>query len=294
MSDGHKPISSEDEQPLPESAPIAASSLDTSIESVPGYKPRGLAEAAPDAMTAIFDRTAINDAAMGAFRKRDVVEVIIGDDDRQPVPDATQSPWRHICALRIKTKTGRAYVGTGWFIGPRTVMTAGHCVYIHDEGGWAESIEVIPALGGSDRPYGSTRANRFHAVDGWVKNLDSDFDYAAIMLDESLGNKTGWYAFAALDQTALSSADANISGYPADKERASRQYFHARKIVRASQRKLFYEIDTYGGQSGSAIWLQINGKRVVVGVHTTGSSTSNSGTLINQEVFNNMRLWKRA
>lgn len=268
-----------------------ASPISTKIEAVPGYKPRGLAERGVESVA--LPNAVPVDAALGAFRNMDLMEVVLGDDDRQAVSDVTDSPWRHICALRINTKSGRRYVGTGWLIGMRTVMTAGHCVYMHDEGGWAESIEVIPALNGTDRPYGTFISSEFHAVDGWTSERNSDFDYGAILLNEPIGQDAGWFAFSALGESALLSTDANISGYPQDRDHATRQYFHARKIVRASERRIYYEIDTYGGQSGSPIWLLVGDKRVAVGVHTNGSSTSNSGTLINSEVFNNMKLWKK-
>ena len=294
MTDSHRSRSSEEApQAAVEAAAVADSPLETRIEEVPGYKPRGLAETSLAEVPTVVDRTAVVDAAMAGFRKVDTVEVVIDDDDRRVVPDITQSPWRRNCALRIRTKTNRNYVGTGWFIGPRTVMTAGHCVYIHDEGGWAQSVEVIPALDGTRRPYGSAASSRFRAVDGWIERADSDFDYAAIILDTPLGEQTGWYGFAALDPALLRSADTNISGYPADRERATRQYFHARKITRITPRKIYYEIDTYGGQSGSCAYLLANGSRVAVGIHTTGASAGNSGTLINEDVFNNMRRWKQ-
>jgi glutamyl endopeptidase len=303
MSDGHQPRSSENFLPRSESisaadSPLSANSLssrstlDTQIEVVPGYRPRGLAEFGVEVVETSARRADAPDAAMSAFRTLDTVEVVIGDDDRQRVPNVQQSPWRHICALRIQARNGRRFVGTGWFIGPRTIMTAGHCVYMHDEGGWPEFIEVIPALNGSERPYGYVTSNRFQAVSGWVEDRNSDFDYGAILLDQPLGNSTGWYAFAALDAATLQAGDANISGYPRDRDNATQQYFHARKIVRASMRRLYYEIDTYGGQSGSPIWLNVSGQRVAVGIHTVGSSTGNSGTLINEDIFTNMKLWK--
>ncbi|HET9530914.1 MAG TPA: serine protease [Blastocatellia bacterium] len=294
MSDGHQPVNSEGAELRLEMAESAPSPLETQIEPVPGYTPRGLARIAPEAMPVSINRNLVEDASLGAFRGQDIVEVVIGDDDRKAVPDATQSPWRHICALRIRTKTNKDYVGTGWLIGPRTIMTAGHCVYMHDHGGWAKSISVIPAMEGQSQPYGVYKSTRFSAVDGWTVNRDSDFDYGVILLNEPVGNQAGWFAFAAFGEDLLRSVDANISGYPADREAAARQFFHARKIVRASHRRIYYEIDTYGGQSGAPVWLKVNGKRVAVGVHTTGSSTANFGTLITKEVFNNMRRWKTA
>jgi len=234
-------------------------------------------------------------ASVASFGTAALLEVVIDDDDRTVVPDPLELPWRHICALRIVSQSGKEYVGTGWFIGPKTLMTAGHCVYLHDDGGWPRSIKVVPALNGSVEPYGEGVATRFQATEGWTKKQDTNYDYGAILLDQPLGRDAGWFSFAVLDDGDLEKNDANIAGYPYDLDHATRQYFHARRISSLSPQKLFYDIDTFGGQSGSPIWFNLdNGQRVAVGVHTTGSSTSNSGTRIIQEIYTNMKSWAGA
>lgn len=265
------------------------------FENLPGYRtppPDQRMRVTHSLVEAPLPGTQPVDAAVPAFGRSSQMEVVIGNDDRQAVPDVTQAPWRYICALRIQAADGSSFVGTGWFIGPHTVMTAGHCVYLHDHGGWATAIEVIPALDGNQRPFGSATGRRLRAVSGWIDEEDSNNDYGAILLDENLGEQTGWFSFAALSDTELTTNFATISGYPADLDRATRQYFHARNISRVSPRRLQYDIDTYGGQSGSSIHIESNGERVAVGIHTTGSSLGNSGTRIVAEVFNNMQRWK--
>ena len=39
-------------------------------------------------------------------------------------------PWRAHASLLITAADNRSWIGTGWFIGPHTLMTAGHVVYI--------------------------------------------------------------------------------------------------------------------------------------------------------------------
>ena len=74
----------------------------------------------------------------------EVRESVCGRDDRVRIRSTTRIPWRLCCQLIITMKDGRGSRCTGWFIGPRTVMTAGHCVYSHSAGGWARQIQVIP------------------------------------------------------------------------------------------------------------------------------------------------------
>ena len=76
-------------------------------------------------------------------------ETVIGRDERVRILDTELPPWRMICALRMRGPSGAGAIGTGWFIGPRTVLTPGHCVFSRMFfGGWASTIEVIPGLNG--------------------------------------------------------------------------------------------------------------------------------------------------
>jgi V8-like Glu-specific endopeptidase len=59
-------------------------------------------------------------------------------------------------------------IGTGWLIGPKTVMTAGHSVFDPRADGWAKSIKVIPRMNGNIRPYGSRIATKFRSISGWT------------------------------------------------------------------------------------------------------------------------------
>jgi V8-like Glu-specific endopeptidase len=264
------------------------------VEQVPGYL-RGRAAVASSSglisSLAASARPSRRPAAAGSFGSDMVAEVIVGNDDRVPVADPTESPWRHICSLQIESETGVQFLGTGWFIGPKTLMTAGHCVFLHDAGGWAKSITVIPALNGSELPYGSSLAKRFHATEGWTRDKDTNFDYGAIDLDAPFAPNPGTFGYTAAPDAELRTNEANIAGYPFDRDNGTRMYFHARAITSLSPQKLFYEIDTFGGQSGSPIFFNLDGERVAVGLHTSGSRSSNSGTRITKEVLDNMRTW---
>jgi len=235
----------------------------------------------------------------GVFRDYGTVwlEVVIGVDDRVPLGDdlIRTNPWRQICALRIQSSTGVAYVGTGWFIGPSVLATAGHCVFLRDDGGWAASIDVIPGLAGTIEPYGRATATRFASVTGWRDSGSGDFDYGVIFLDDpGLGSRVGNFAVETETDADLTGALSRISGYPYDLEEATRQYYHERPLKSVTPTRLKYDIDTFGGQSGSPIWQQTTELGLIaVGIHTTGGVSSNSGTRINQDVLDNLATWTR-
>jgi len=224
-----------------------------------------------------------------------VLEVVVGVDDRVRVTKArmAMNPWRQICALRIVSQTDRTFVGTGWYIAPGVLATAGHCVFLQDEGGWPKSIRVIPAKHGTDEPFRTLTSTRFGSVDGWVERRQRDFDYGVIFLDESsTGTAVGNFAVDVLHIPDLRGTDAQISGYPADRDAAAFQYFHARPMIEVTNTRLVYDIDTFGGQSGSPIWQDTAERGIVaVGIHTTGGVTSNSGTRISGDVMENLVNW---
>lgn len=221
----------------------------------------------------------------------DEPETVCDTDDRVRISPATAIPWRWCCELLITYPNGAGARGTGWFIGQRAVMTAGHVVYSAANGGWASSIEVIPGMDGNSRPYGSQIGISFRSVVGWVSNSDPEYDYGVIILPNgSLGSTVGWFGFAVLSDAELQNLLVNNAGYPGDKPFGT-LWFNAGVITSVTSRRLFYMIDTFGGQSGSCIWRLSNGTRHAVGIHGYGGCP-NKAVRITTPVFNNMSAWK--
>lgn len=220
-------------------------------------------------------------------------ETVCGSDDRTQVANPSAAPWRWICKLVITFPNGATGGCTGWFIGPKAVMTAGHCVYSKANGGWARRIEVIPGMNGTARPYGSMVGTSFRSVTGWTQNSDPNFDYGCVILpNASLGNQVGYFGFASLTDASLNSLLVNNSGYPGDKPFGT-QWFNAGRVTNVTARKIYYMLDTYGGQSGSPTWRFLNGQRHAVGIHAYGGCP-NSATRIVSQVFNNMMSWRNS
>ena len=259
------------------------------IEAVDGFDPsRAMDEIAEVQTVAISqDLKSLPDAATLAYSQP---ETVCDADDRARISPANDTPWRWICKLLITFPNNTRVVGTGWFIGSRTVMTAAHCLYSGDLG-WAQSIEVIPGMDEDRRPYGSQFGASFRATTGWTEDPKPDYDYGAIILpDDTLGNQVGWFGFVAPADNELQGLAVNTSGYPGDKPSGT-QWFNAGGITRVEERRIYYMIDTMGGQSGSPVWRRVNDERHAVGIHAYGGCP-NSATRITTPVFENMLSWR--
>lgn len=271
----------------------------TDMESVDGYAPRESGTIVERLLEeADLDLKDAAHASFGEVAKelpKLFTESIIGGDDRVQITATNTYPWRVHASLLITAADGSKWIGTGWFIGPHTLMTAGHCVYIKNSGvtgrdGFVRSISVMPGRNGNALPFGAVTSTDFRTVQGWAANGDQNYDYGAIILPSDLGATTGWLGFGIYDDNTLTSSTGNLAGYPGDKPSGT-QWFHARKIISVGPQKVYYDIDTMGGQSGSAVYRIVNGQRYAVAIHAYGGS-ANSGTRINNAVFSNMVAWK--
>ena len=223
------------------------------------------------------------------------LERVFGHDDRKRVTATRSYPWRTICKLEITAANGRSFGCSGALIGPRTVLTNGHCVYMHDHGGWARRIRVSPGMSGSARPYGYADSSFYHSVKGWTQSRSSNYDYAVIVLpsNKKLGNSVGWMGLANLSFFSLMGLRVNNSGYPGDKPFGT-QWWNANNVLAVTSRRVYYRLDTYNGQSGSPVWRYRNGKRHIIAVHNTGGAVFNGSVRIVKPVFNNLVKWKNA
>ena len=223
-------------------------------------------------------------------------ETVHGVDDRVRIEKTSDYPWRVHASLLITARDGSRWIGTAWFIGPRTLATAGHCVYIKNSGvagrdGWVRQISVMPGRNESELPFGAVTSQVFHSVTGWADNGDPQYDYGAIVIPTDLGKTVGTLGFGALSQSELLDATGNLAGYPGDKPTGT-QWYHFNRIASVTPRKVFYDIDTAGGQSGAAVYrIDSDGNRTAFGIHAYGGASTNSATRISTPVYQNLSNW---
>lgn len=268
-------------------------------EAVAGFQLSKEVAAELESVYSAPKKTSLRDIAEASFGPPPPQEETVhGPDNRVQITTTSVYPWRAHASLLITAADNSQWIGTAWFIGPHTLATAGHVVYIKGSGvagrdGWVKRIQVMAGRNGASLPYGSVTSTNFRSVTGWTNSAsgDENYDYGAIILPSQLGNTTGWFGIGVYSDADLLGTVGNISGYPGDKPSGT-QWYDARRIASVNTRKVFYDIDTAGGQSGSAVYRIINGGRYAFAVHAYGGATTNSGTRIVTPVFNNLVAWK--
>lgn len=214
---------------------------------------------------------------------------IIGPDQRVRVNPTTTYPARATVLITFNVPGGSARC-TGWMIWDDTVATAGHCVAKGNNTGFypRSSYKIWPGRNGNAAPYGSCNAKRLYSNTIWVSQGRDDYDWAIIKLNCTIGNTTGWYGWF-YQLATMVGQPVTVQGYPGDKPLTQ---WRATDRVRANQvRRVFYQADTLGGQSGAPVWRQHPTFGTAgMAIHAYGTygsppfSTNNHGTRITKQI----------
>jgi len=263
------------------------------LESVP--KPRGSASARASVVTQAPSTEGLENIAVASYGEMRGPATVHGPDDRRRVTNTANYPWRVSSSLLITARDGSRWIGTGWFMGANTLVTAGHVVYINDPStperhGWVNRIEVMPGRNGSDLPYGMTASEIFYSVTGWTEGGSHEYDYGAIKIASALGDVVGTFGIGVFGRSELLNTTGNLAGYPGDKDSGT-LWYDSNRIAAVSSRKVYYDIDTAGGNSGGAIYRIKSGNRTAFGIHAYGGASNNSATRITTPVFQNLTNW---
>ncbi|WP_235688044.1 trypsin-like serine peptidase [Latilactobacillus fragifolii] len=207
------------------------------------------------------------------------VRSIIGKDERVRITDTTLAPYNSTVFIAAD---GAA--GSGAVIGKNTVLTAAHVVKNIRVNPDKDSIYVVPGRNGSKIPYGKFKIESVHIPQSYVEKPSVDSDIAVLTI-KPLNNKGIGEVVPSLPLKLTNSATIGetltTSGFPGDKQWGT-MWAAKGSILRETKTRVYYDMDTMGGQSGSPVY---NSNNEVIAVHTTGAGIYNFGTKINDEYY---------
>lgn len=216
-------------------------------------------------------------------------------DDRVRIDDTTTFPWSTICKLYIVAADDTQWIGSGAIIDEFHVLTCGHCVYLHDHGGWASEISVIPGMAWDYEPFGRAYATLMRSYSGWVDDQMEEHDWAVLTLDSTIGSQTGWMGRSTADASDPMYTDIlNTAGYPGDLDYGGYIYFDSDLGEDANEYLHWFWMDTAGGQSGSPVWIYDGENRYIISIvayEYENGTYANFGTRLDQDKYDRINTW---
>lgn len=237
---------------------------------------------------------------LGNHDEEEIPEVsfVFPPDDRVKITSTSSFPWSTICKIYITAADETRWIGSGAMIDAYHVLTCGHLVYLHENGGWASQVEVIPGMRGSNEPFGHAYSTYMRTYSGWIQNEMEEHDWAVLTLDRTIGYETGWLGRMTADSSDLIyTGMLHTAGYPGDLDFGEYMYYVSDMGASVDEYNHWYWMDSAGGQSGSPVWTEVNGSGYILSIHAyeyIGGVYANFGTRLDQDKFDQLNAWLAA
>lgn len=218
-----------------------------------------------------------------------IQRVLVGGDDRTRVRSTSEEPFKRI-ALITMLFDYEWYLCTGAMIRNSLVLTAAHCLYNPELGGYADYVIVVPGAAGILEPFGKSHVIESFVFDEWAYQTDYNYDIGIARVADPIGEMTGTFGYAvSTDQEIEALGILNTAGYPGDKD--NQQMWKADGPISAIFDAIIcHECDTHQGQSGSPVFTynQETGEYQIRAVHSGSGGEcypNNRATRITPEKF---------
>lgn len=201
---------------------------------------------------------------------------VIGPDNRVQISNATTYPYTTIGYLQMENKKGEVWSCSAALIGPKTVLTAAHCLYNHqEEGGWRDKFVFWPAVNGENNvPYGGFDYDTAYVFQAFITDYDGTYDtvwpydVGLLTFKDPIGDSLGWLGYTTGETTG--DFQGNLVGYHDDKPAFTMWRSTCNVMAEnVTEKDFVHDCDFASGANGAPIYYydQESKDRVVVGVN---------------------------
>lgn len=210
---------------------------------------------------------------------------IFEKDNRNVVSNSHAFPFSAIVYIEAKFKnSNKTYRFSGFLIADNIVVTAAHCLYKEEIGGWPTSVTVKPGINSKfSMPFGLAKGRIAAVSTQWKESQDENYDWGAIKTYHSFVGNPGTLDIAISEDN--SEFPARISGYPTEFPVGNvtyNQVFGDGIAYTNGEFNIAYQIDATSGQSGAPI---LDSHNIVRGIHSRGGAICNYGARITPNAF---------
>ncbi len=215
---------------------------------------------------------------------------VIDSDTRERVTEAACRNYPLNTVGYIVSDYGTAsFRGSGFLVGPHTVLTNAHNLYSSEYGGWYKQVSFFPGQfqaykdGPITRPYGQREA-----IDGAVPNLyrenedqlflSNAYDYGALFIEIPFEGITTFMPL----EFDYSPNTISIAGYPSEVHeelQSNAMWLSSGPVINIEDRELDYLADVTRGTSGGPVFVRndATGDGRIVGLVAQGRVSYNTG-----------------
>jgi V8-like Glu-specific endopeptidase len=181
-------------------------------------------------------------------------------DERRVFRD-TAYPWSTVGL--VETNRG---AGSGVMIGPRHLLTVSHVIDWEVPAPFAADwVKFTPSAYDDDEPFGHAYANHIYWYvkedgDGFITGGEGQFDYAVVVLDSRMGERTGWMGARSYSDAWDGLTAWSHMGYPSDLNSGQRPCFQGGFPLDGSaaqpdaHQEIQHKADVFPGQSGGPMF----------------------------------------